>query len=178
MASTTKTQRVSTHTHIKGLGLADDGTAAAMAAGFVGQETAREAAGIVVDMIRWDAGSTQKPHIEFDTRVPVCWLAASRRAGLPARTQGRHGCRAADALGQADSGWLACAVTVLHHCAAAALLQAEEVCGAGSADDGRPRHRKDGAGARDRAGAWNKGAERAWACPLPRCARERLTSGR
>ena len=52
MASTTKTQRVSTHTHIKGLGLQDDGTAAQMAAGFVGQENAREAAGIVVDMIR------------------------------------------------------------------------------------------------------------------------------
>lgn len=52
VASTTKTQRVSTHTHIKGLGLQDDGTAVQMAAGFVGQENAREAAGIVVDMIR------------------------------------------------------------------------------------------------------------------------------
>lgn len=52
MASTTKTQRVSTHTHIKGLGLQEDGTAVQMAAGFVGQENAREAAGIVVDMIR------------------------------------------------------------------------------------------------------------------------------
>jgi DNA helicase TIP49 (TBP-interacting protein) len=52
VASTTKTQRVATHTHIKGLGLADDGTAIAMAAGFVGQETAREACGVVVDMIR------------------------------------------------------------------------------------------------------------------------------
>jgi DNA helicase TIP49 (TBP-interacting protein) len=52
VASTTKTQRVSTHTHIKGLGLQEDGTAVQMAAGFVGQENAREAAGIVVDMIR------------------------------------------------------------------------------------------------------------------------------
>jgi TIP49 P-loop domain len=52
VSSTTKTQRVATHTHIKGLGLADDGTAAQMAAGFVGQEQAREACGIVVDMIR------------------------------------------------------------------------------------------------------------------------------
>ena len=52
VASTTKTQRVATHTHIKGLGLADDGTPAQMAAGFVGQESAREACGIVVDMIK------------------------------------------------------------------------------------------------------------------------------
>ncbi len=52
VASTTKPQRVATHTHIKGLGLASDGKAVPMAAGFVGQEEAREAAGIVVDMIR------------------------------------------------------------------------------------------------------------------------------
>lgn len=52
MASTTKSQRVATHTHIKGLGLGDDGTAAVLAAGFVGQEQAREACGVVVDMIR------------------------------------------------------------------------------------------------------------------------------
>jgi RuvB-like protein 1 (pontin 52) len=52
VTSTTKTQRVSTHTHIKGLGLQEDGAAVQMAAGFVGQENAREAAGIVVDMIR------------------------------------------------------------------------------------------------------------------------------
>jgi RuvB-like protein 1 (pontin 52) len=52
VTSTTKTQRVATHTHIKGLGLADDGTAPQMAAGFVGQELAREACGIVVAMIK------------------------------------------------------------------------------------------------------------------------------
>ena len=52
VASTTKTQRVATHTHIKGLGLKDDGTAHPMAAGFVGQEQAREACGVVVDMIK------------------------------------------------------------------------------------------------------------------------------
>ncbi|GBG66880.1 hypothetical protein CBR_g72636 [Chara braunii] len=50
--STTKTQRVATHTHIKGLGLKEDGTALPIAAGFVGQDQAREAAGLVVDMIR------------------------------------------------------------------------------------------------------------------------------
>ncbi|GAB4813204.1 hypothetical protein N2152v2_000250 [Parachlorella kessleri] len=52
VASTTKAQRVSTHSHIKGLGLAEDGTALPQAAGFVGQEQAREACGLVVDMIR------------------------------------------------------------------------------------------------------------------------------
>jgi DNA helicase TIP49 (TBP-interacting protein) len=52
VASTTKTQRVATHTHIKGLGLKDNGEAHPMAAGFVGQEQAREACGIVVGMIR------------------------------------------------------------------------------------------------------------------------------
>ena len=37
VASTTKSQRVATHTHIKGLGLADNGEALQVAAGFVGQ---------------------------------------------------------------------------------------------------------------------------------------------
>ncbi|KAI9092665.1 TIP49 C-terminus-domain-containing protein [Phlyctochytrium arcticum] len=50
--STTKEQRVATHSHIKGLGLKDDGSAEPVAAGFVGQENAREAAGIVVDLIK------------------------------------------------------------------------------------------------------------------------------
>ncbi|XP_034243557.1 ruvB-like helicase 1 [Thrips palmi] len=50
--STAKTQRISAHSHIKGLGLDDNGTAIGMAAGLVGQKDAREAAGIVVDMIR------------------------------------------------------------------------------------------------------------------------------
>lgn len=52
VASSVKSQRVSTHTHIKGLGLAENGEPLAMAAGFVGQEQAREACGLVVDMIR------------------------------------------------------------------------------------------------------------------------------
>ncbi len=50
--STTKTQRIATHSHIKGLGLKEDGTAEEIASGLVGQEKAREAAGIVVEMIR------------------------------------------------------------------------------------------------------------------------------
>uniref|UniRef100_A0A166DGA8 RuvB-like helicase n=1 Tax=Daucus carota subsp. sativus TaxID=79200 RepID=A0A166DGA8_DAUCS len=50
--STTKKQRIATHTHIKGLGLETNGTAIPLAAGFVGQSAAREASGLVVDMIR------------------------------------------------------------------------------------------------------------------------------
>ena len=50
--STTKTQRIASHTHIKGLGVAEDGTAIPVAAGLVGQERAREAASIVVELIR------------------------------------------------------------------------------------------------------------------------------
>jgi len=40
--STTKTQRIASHTHIKGLGLDDAGAAHPMASGLVGQEGARE----------------------------------------------------------------------------------------------------------------------------------------
>ncbi|XP_060528152.1 ruvB-like helicase 1 [Cylas formicarius] len=50
--STVRTQRISAHSHIKGLGLDESGFALQSAAGLVGQEQAREAAGIVVDMIR------------------------------------------------------------------------------------------------------------------------------
>ena len=52
VSSTTKANRVAAHTHIKGLGLDDQGFAEPMAMGLVGQEKAREAAGLVVDMIR------------------------------------------------------------------------------------------------------------------------------
>ena len=40
--STTKTQRIAAHSHVKGLGLDDDGVAHQTASGLVGQETARE----------------------------------------------------------------------------------------------------------------------------------------
>lgn len=40
--STAKTQRISAHTHIKGLGLDENGAAIQAAAGLVGQEMARE----------------------------------------------------------------------------------------------------------------------------------------
>ncbi|KAE9375750.1 TIP49-domain-containing protein [Stipitochalara longipes BDJ] len=44
--------RTAAHTHIKGLGLRPDGIAERQAAGFVGQTAAREACGVVVDLIR------------------------------------------------------------------------------------------------------------------------------
>lgn len=50
--STTRAQRVATHSHVKGLGLNEDGSAAEVAAGLVGQEKAREACGVVVELIR------------------------------------------------------------------------------------------------------------------------------
>ena len=40
--STTRTQRVSAHSHVRGLGLKEDGTAQTSAAGLVGQIQARE----------------------------------------------------------------------------------------------------------------------------------------
>ncbi|XP_041349852.1 ruvB-like 1 [Gigantopelta aegis] len=50
--STSKAQRIATHSHIKGLGLDENGFAIQSAAGLVGQELAREAAGVVVELIR------------------------------------------------------------------------------------------------------------------------------
>ncbi|KAI9753278.1 MAG: RuvB ATP-dependent DNA helicase pontin [Chaenotheca gracillima] len=44
--------RTSAHSHIKGLGLRHDGRAENQAAGFVGQTAAREACGVVVDLIK------------------------------------------------------------------------------------------------------------------------------
>lgn len=40
--STVKTQRISSHSHVKGLGLKENGEANEMAAGLVGQQAARE----------------------------------------------------------------------------------------------------------------------------------------
>lgn len=94
VASTTKKQRVATHTHIKGLGLKDDGAALPMASGFVGQEQAREACGVVVDMIRQKkmagralmltgAPGTGKTALalgiaqELGTKVPFCPMVGS-----------------------------------------------------------------------------------------------------
>ena len=50
--STTRDSRTAAHTHIRGLGLRPDGYAESTSAGFVGQTAAREACGVVVDLIR------------------------------------------------------------------------------------------------------------------------------
>ncbi|PVD25245.1 hypothetical protein C0Q70_15743 [Pomacea canaliculata] len=50
--STTKAQRIASHSHIKGLGLDENGYAVQSSAGLVGQELAREAAGVVVELIK------------------------------------------------------------------------------------------------------------------------------
>ncbi|XP_065059228.1 ruvB-like 1 [Rhopilema esculentum] len=50
--STTKTQRIASHSHVKGLGLNDEGSAHPIGSGLVGQENAREACGIIVELIR------------------------------------------------------------------------------------------------------------------------------
>ena len=50
--STTRQQRVAAHSHVKGLGLNEDGTAAEVAAGLVGQEKARESLGVAVELIK------------------------------------------------------------------------------------------------------------------------------
>jgi RuvB-like protein 1 (pontin 52) len=47
-----RSQRIAAHSHIKGLGLDDSGNAHPLASGLVGQKEAREAAGIVVDLIK------------------------------------------------------------------------------------------------------------------------------
>ncbi|VDP29623.1 unnamed protein product [Soboliphyme baturini] len=50
--SSVKSPRIDSHSHVKSLGLDDKGNARPVAGGFVGQAEAREAAGIVVDLVR------------------------------------------------------------------------------------------------------------------------------
>merc|ERR1711871_1455426 len=92
--STTKAQRVASHTHIKGLGLEDEGNAVQCASGLCGQEKAREAAGVVVEMIKSKkmagralllvgAPGTGKTAIalgiaqDLGTKVPFCPMVGS-----------------------------------------------------------------------------------------------------
>ncbi|XP_014727309.1 PREDICTED: ruvB-like 1 [Sturnus vulgaris] len=50
--STSKTQRIAAHSHVKGLGLDESGAAKPAGAGLVGQENAREACGVIVELIK------------------------------------------------------------------------------------------------------------------------------
>ena len=45
--STAKTQRIDAHSHLKALGLRDDGAAEPVSAGFAGQEAAREVGAVL-----------------------------------------------------------------------------------------------------------------------------------
>ncbi|OWZ81138.1 RuvB-like helicase 1 [Cryptococcus neoformans Bt85] len=50
--SALREQRIATHSHIKGLGLADDGTAMSSSQGFIGQTLAREALGLHLSLLK------------------------------------------------------------------------------------------------------------------------------
>ena len=50
--SGTRESRIASHSHIKGLGLADDGSAMAVSQGFVGQRMAREALGLHLALLK------------------------------------------------------------------------------------------------------------------------------
>nr|VWO97886.1 Type III effector HopAA1-2 [Ganoderma boninense] len=50
--SATRSSRIAPHSHIKGLGLNPEGIAIPDSAGFVGQSAAREACGVVVDLVK------------------------------------------------------------------------------------------------------------------------------
>ena len=56
--STTKTQRIASHSHVKGLGLNEDGTAQSIGGGLVGQEQAREVSCIFFKKIRGNPAKT------------------------------------------------------------------------------------------------------------------------
>ncbi|KAI6245554.1 hypothetical protein HI914_06447 [Erysiphe necator] len=90
----TRESRTAAHSHIKGLGLRADGVAEKQAAGFVGQAAAREACGIVVELIRAQkmagraillagAPGTGKTALalaisqELGTKVPFCPITGS-----------------------------------------------------------------------------------------------------
>uniref|UniRef100_A0A0G4G8Y0 RuvB-like helicase n=1 Tax=Chromera velia CCMP2878 TaxID=1169474 RepID=A0A0G4G8Y0_9ALVE len=94
VTSTTKAQRVACHSHIKGLGLNAQGDAEPIGAGMVGQAKAREAAGIVVELIKTKkmagkalllagAPGTGKTAIalaiaqELGSKVPFCPMVGS-----------------------------------------------------------------------------------------------------
>jgi len=54
--NSSRENRTSSHTHIKGLGLRSDGTSERQAAGFVGQTTAREVRGTLRELGSLAAG--------------------------------------------------------------------------------------------------------------------------
>ncbi|KAG7088343.1 RuvB ATP-dependent DNA helicase pontin [Marasmius oreades] len=51
-SSASRSSRIAPHSHIKGLGLNAEGRAAADSAGFIGQNNAREACGVIVELVK------------------------------------------------------------------------------------------------------------------------------
>ena len=80
--SAPREQRVAAHSHIKGLGLRDDGSAEPIHSGFVGQENARE-----VSWIFMDDPATATELLIMDRHV-VSWSSWSSRK----RWQVVHSC--------------------------------------------------------------------------------------
>ena len=60
--STAKTQRISAHSHVKGLGLGEGGEAAKAAGGMVGQEQAR------ISLLLWDKYTRPSIGNEFNKK--------------------------------------------------------------------------------------------------------------
>ncbi|THH00165.1 hypothetical protein EW145_g7129 [Phellinidium pouzarii] len=103
-SSAARSSRIASHSHIKGLGLTQEGLAAGDGAGFIGQTTAREACGVVVDLIKTrkfsgralllaGAPGTGKTALalaishELGVKVPFlsyCWLRGVQYAHLSA----------------------------------------------------------------------------------------------
>ncbi|KAF7359504.1 DNA helicase [Mycena sanguinolenta] len=73
-----RSSRIAPHSHIKGLGLAADGSAPADGSGFIGQTNAREACGVVVDLIKSRKFSGRALLlVELGIKVPFCPMVGS-----------------------------------------------------------------------------------------------------
>lgn len=101
MQSTTKVQRVAAHTHVKGLGLDENGVALPVGAGLVGQEQARE------------VGCDVESRGMVLTRHFVCVCMGLKRSSLARRCFVSHAdMTLSDLIGGEEGGELRLCVTV------------------------------------------------------------------